>query len=56
MNLECDHACLLSRPPYNTCENSFADIINPTSLSASRIVEPLVGLQDRRMQMYVVEK
>jgi hypothetical protein len=48
--------CLLSRPPSNSCETSFADIINPTSSSASRIVKLLVGLQDRQMQMYVVEK
>jgi hypothetical protein len=48
--------CLLSRLPANSCETSFADIINLMSSSASRIVRPLVGLQDRQMQMYVVEK
>jgi hypothetical protein len=46
--------CLLSQLPPN--ETSFADIINPTSSSASRTVELLAGLQDRQMQMYVVEK
>jgi hypothetical protein len=48
--------CLLSRPPSDSCETSFADTINPTSSSASRIVRPLAGLKNRQMQMYVVEK
>jgi hypothetical protein len=48
--------CLLSRLPSNSCETSFAGIINPTSSSASQIVKPLAGLQDRQMQMYVVKK
>jgi hypothetical protein len=47
--------CLLARQLSDSREISFADIINPTSLSASRIVKPLVGFQEHRMQMYVVE-
>jgi hypothetical protein len=48
--------CLLSRLPSNQRVTSFADIINPKSSSAGRIVKPLAGLQDRQMQKYVVEK
>jgi hypothetical protein len=48
--------CLLPRRFSDSRDISFADIINPTSLSASRIVKLLVGFQEHRMQMYVVEK
>ncbi len=48
--------CLYPRRPFGSCEHSSADITNPTSSSARRIVKPLVGFQERRMHRPEVKK